>query len=220
MLRWIERFATSSLGRKALMAVTGLMLVGFLLVHLAGNLTLYADSDGSAFADYAHKIGSLPFLPIAELGLLVLFLAHIGLALKVSLDNRAARPVRYEATGTHGEKTLASTSMLVSGVVILAFLVKHLIDFRFRKAEFEQDPAGAITEAFSSGSTVLIYVIGCIALGFHLFHALPSSAQTLGANHPKYTPAITWAGRILAVVIALAFASFPLVYMFAQGGTN
>ncbi|MDF1797870.1 MAG: succinate dehydrogenase cytochrome b subunit [Planctomycetota bacterium] len=220
MLRWIDRFANSSIGRKALMAVTGLLLIGFLLAHVAGNLTLYADQDGSAFNAYVESISALPILPLAEAGLALLFLVHIYLAVRTTLENRKARPVAYQATGTHGQKTLASTGMFVSGVVILGFLIKHLLDFRLRKAEFDEAPHESIVEAFQHMPTVAIYVVGCTALGFHLFHAIQSAAQTLGFNHPKYTPAILWFGRIFGIVLALLFASFPLVYMVKNGGTH
>ena len=220
MLRWIERFAVSSIGRKALMAVTGLMLVGFLFVHLAGNLTLYADSDGAAFDAYVEQIGSLPILPLAEAGLALLFVPHILLAIFTVRENRRARPIGYQATGTHGRKNIASTTMLVSGVVLGLFLVKHLSDFRLKKATFEEAPYEMIVAAFSDGGTVAIYLLGAVALGFHLFHALQSVAQTLGVNHPKYTPAILWGGRVLAIVLALAFASFPLVLSILHGGSN
>lgn len=218
MLRWIDRFLNSSIGRKALMAVTGLALVGFLFSHLTGNLLLLKGQ--TAFDDYVHFLNGIAALPLLELGLAGLFVLHIMLAIKLTSENKAARPTDYTIQATHGKKSIPSGTMIVSGVVILVFLVKHIWDFRFRKAEFEEAPFEMVARAFQDPVTVMVYVLGCLALGLHLFHAIASAFQTLGFNHPKYAPLITGAGRAIAVLLALGFAILPLFFLLSHGGAH
>lgn len=200
------------------MAVTGLLLIGFVVAHLAGNLSLY--KGGGAFDEYAHFIGGLEILPLAEAGLALLFLVHIYMAVRTTIENRGARPVKYGIAGTHGKKTASSTTMFLSGLVILGFLFKHLWDFRLQKEAFEAAPEEVVRTALAQPLTAVVYVLGATALGLHLYHAFASAFQTLGVNHPKYTPALTWIGRILAIVVALGFASFPLIFWLGQGGAH
>lgn len=218
MLRWIDRFLKSSIGRKALMAATGLLLVGFLVAHLAGNLSLYKGE--GAFDEYAHFIGGLEILPLAELGLGLLFIVHIYMAVRTTMENRNARPIKYGIAGNHGKKTVSSMTMFVSGLVVLIFLIKHLWDFRLQKEAFEAAPTEVVQAALSQPFTAIVYILGAIAIGFHIFHAFSSAFQTLGLNHPKYTPALIWAGRILGVLLALGFASFPLFFWLGQAGSH
>src|SRR5262245_59770138 len=106
--RWRALFG-SSLGKKALMSLTGLLLVGYLVLHLAGNLLLFGDDTGKKFDAYAHSIEENPLLPVAEIILLVLFVAHIALGLRTALENREARKRRYKELAPHGNRTFAST---------------------------------------------------------------------------------------------------------------
>ncbi len=200
------------------MASTGLLLIGFLIAHLAGNLSLYKGE--GVFDEYAHFLGGLEILPLAEFLLALLFVAHITMAILTTLENRGARPVKYAVAASHGKKTVSSTTMFISGLVVLIFLGKHLWDFRLHKEAFEKAPAEVVQTALSNPLTAMVYILGAIALGFHLFHAFASAFQTLGVNHPKYTPALTWLGRVLAVILALGFASFPLIFWLSQGGAH
>ena len=218
MLRWFIRFLKSSIGKKASMAITGLLLIGFLIAHLGGNLSLYKGE--GVFDEYAHFLGSLELLPLAELILVLLFASHITLGVLTMLENRGARPIKYGITASHGEKTVSSTTMFISGSMILIFLLKHLWDFRFHKEIFEEAPAEVVRTALNYPWTATVYLLGAAALGFHLFHAFASAFQTLGMNHPKYTPALTWIGRVLALIVALGFASFPLIFWLGQGGAH
>jgi succinate dehydrogenase / fumarate reductase cytochrome b subunit len=218
MLSWFGRLLSSSIGKKVFMALSGLALIGFLVVHVAGNLTLFADEDGSSFNAYAHTLESNPLLPIAEVGLLVLLVAHIALGLRVSMENKAARESRYELRASMGEKTLASSSMLVTGIIILIFIVIHIADFRVPKMfDEDMDLAAAVKERMASPLGAGIYLVGIAALGLHLSHAFKSALQTLGVNHPRYSPWIRCASLGLAVLLFLGFASFP-IYFFLQGG--
>ncbi len=224
MPSWLTRFLSSSLGKKSLMALTGLALIGFLIVHLAGNLSLYTDADGTAFNAYAHEIESLgPLLWVAELGLLALIVVHVGLALKVWQEGREARGPGYRVRATMGNKTVPSSSMIVTGLIVAVFLVIHLTDFRIPKllgVEGADDLAGAVKRRLGSPTGATIYVVGVTALGIHLAHGFQSAFQTLGIEHPRYTPLIRAFGLVLTVVLFLGFVSFPILLLARAGGAN
>ena len=127
-------FFTSTLGKKVTMAVTGLLLIGFLVVHLIGNLSLFPAFGGKEkFNDYAHLLSSTPLIYGAEALLLAIFLIHIVAAIQVSLRNKAARPVAYEVRNTFGKSNAYSRGMLHTGLTVLVFLVVHLVTFKFGK---------------------------------------------------------------------------------------
>lgn len=216
MLGWLTRTSQSSIGKKVLMALTGLALIGFLVAHLAGNLTFYADADGAAFDHYAETLDSNPLLPIAEIGLLILFVAHIALGLRVTAQNRDARKQKYAIRTSHGARTPGSSTMILTGLVVLIFLVVHLFHFRLQKEE-GVSMAGLVRQELSQPLGAGVYVVGMIALAMHLSHAFKSALQTLGLNHPKYTPVIEKLSLGLGVALGLGFVSFPL-YVFFLGG--
>jgi succinate dehydrogenase / fumarate reductase cytochrome b subunit len=210
MLPWLQSFLRSSIGKKASMAVSGLLLVGFLIAHLAGNLTLFADGNGQAFDAYAAQLRSLgPLLLAAELGLLALFLTHIAFAAWTTWQNRRARSSRYALPASHGGRTFASGTMPLTGLVVLFFLVVHLVHFRF-DAAFAEGPAALVRATLSQPLPAAIYLLGALALTIHLVHAIPSALQTLGWHHPRWTPVLARTGLVLAVVLGLGFASFPV----------
>lgn len=222
MMSRLQQFLRSSIGKKSLMALTGLSLIGFLIAHLAGNLTLFADSDGGAMATYASKLADLgPLLWIAEVGLGVLFVAHIGLGMRAAMENREARPSRYKDASPKGGRSPASVTMLVTGVVILVFLVVHVIDFRLAAGVFAHpEPATlakAVVERLSSPIGAALYLVGMVALGVHLWHAFQSALQTLGLRHPSYDALIQRLGAGLAVIVAGLFAAFPLLCLIYKG---
>ena len=215
-MRWLTHFLSSSIGKKTLMALTGLALIGFLFVHLGGNLILYAGDD--AFREYVEGIQAWGvLLYVAEAGLALLFLAHIGLGLRVSMENREARKERYRMRASRGGSTAGSLSMLVTGVVVLLFLVVHLWHFRFDD-EFLDRPGGLVRETLSKPVPALVYLLGVAALTLHLTHAFQSACQTLGVNHPSLTPLLKKAGLGLGLLLGLGFASFPLVFLLGGGG--
>lgn len=216
MSRPVGDFLASSIGKKIVMGCTGLLLVGFLVMHLAGNLTLYADADGHAFNAYCEKLQSLgPLLLIAELLLGALFLSHIYLGVRLTMENRDARHARYEIRSDRGRKTAGSATMFLTGACVLAFLIKHLIDFRFH-AGFQSDPAASVKAACKSPATVLIYVVAMGMLGLHLSHAIQSAFQTFGLTHPRWKHVVRVLGLAFALLVPLAFASLPLRYFFAS----
>ena len=139
---WIRRALSSSLGRKYVMAATGLLLVGFLVIHLAGNVLLYSGDRGAAFDAYAARLEANPLLPVAELGLAAIFLSHVVLALHIHASNRAARNHGYAVRASPRRATFASRSMVFTGLIVLVFIAVHLYDFRVGKL-FEE-PGGSL----------------------------------------------------------------------------
>ncbi len=222
MLNWLGSYAVSSIGKKVTMALSGLALVGFLVTHLSGNLLLYKGDDGRAFELYAQKLHDLgPLLLVAEFGLIALFGAHIFLAARTTLENRRARTSRYAVATNHGERTFASSSMPITGLVILLFLIVHLINFRFDSAFKDKFAHGeGAVEGVGSANMVwsqlagpveaLLYLVGVIALTIHLVHAIPSALQTLGVSHPHLNPWLRKLGIGLALLLGLGFASLPV----------
>lgn len=220
-MRWILRFFGSSIGKKYVMAVTGLLLVGFLVAHLAGNLLLYVDDSGGKFKAYAKGLHDLgPLLWAAELGLIGLFGLHIFYALQTLRDNRAARKSRYAVSASRGAKTLASATMPITGAIVLLFVIVHLLHFRLDDAFKGDDPAGLVKSTLASPLAAAIYLVGVGALTLHLSHAIQSALQTLGASHPNFNPLREKLGLGLAVLLGLGFASFPVYALIAWGGGN
>jgi succinate dehydrogenase / fumarate reductase cytochrome b subunit len=205
-----------SILKKALMALTGVGLIGFLVAHLAGNLKIFAGPAGfNQYADFLEGQG--PLLIVAEMGLLAIFVAHIALAIRVSIENAAARPVDYKARKTAGESTLASRTMMISGVIIVVFVVLHVWHFKFGD---KRDPATHATalwelvvKSFSDPIFAAWYVIAMIILGLHLSHGTSSMLQTLGVIKPDWRTKSRTVGAIIGWAIALGFMSMP-VYVF------
>jgi succinate dehydrogenase / fumarate reductase cytochrome b subunit len=203
-------FLSSSIGKKLVMALTGLALVGFLIVHLAGNLLLFKGDHGEAFNGYSKTLESNPLLIVAEIGLALLFIAHIYLAFRTTLENREARTQAYSIRSSLGSRTIASSSMFITGAVILGFVIIHLLDFRFR----ERAPDGLaamVVRRISQPAGAIIYLVGVVALGIHLSHAVRSALQTLGVNHPRFNPTLRKASLGLALLLLVGFAAFPVV---------
>ena len=209
-------FARSSIGKKTFMSLSGILLLLFLLGHVAGNLTLFADPSGETFDAYAHTLRSNPLLPVVELGLAALFLVHIGLGLRTALENRQARPSRYKQLESHGNRTWSSVTMIVTGTAVLVFLVIHLLDFRLAAGPGD-DLAPMVVARLSSPLGAAIYFLGVGALGVHLWHAFQSLFQTLGIHHPRYRPLIRRAGYGVAGGFALLFWLFPTFCLLQPG---
>lgn len=214
---WLKKTADSSIGGKFIVAVTGLLLVLFLVAHLAGNLLIFKGPEAlNAYAQQLHSLG--PVVWFIRLGLLAVALGHVTLAIKLNLSNRAARPIPY-AKKIYLRASLASRTMLPSGLVLLGFILFHLADFTFRVTRPEYQAFGQYdvyqmaVAGFSNPLHAGFYIIAMIALGFHLNHGLSSLFQTLGLRHPKYDPLICMIGPVLGSLLALGFLSIPLSVM-------
>ena len=205
---------TSSVGRKIVMGLTGLLLVGFLVEHLLGNLKLIEDPSGEAFNEYVAWIqGFGPLLIVAEIGLAALFISHIAIALKLSMENLQARKSRYVVRASHGQKTAGSTTMLVTGSLITGYLALHLLDFRFDERFFE-DPATFVKSTLADPSHGLYYLLAALVIGLHLSHGFRSAFQSLGLSHTRLNPYLNKIGIGLALFFAIGFGSMPLYFMF------
>jgi succinate dehydrogenase / fumarate reductase cytochrome b subunit len=213
-MTWLFSTFRRSIGKKQLMALTGLGLYAFLIVHLAGNLLIFAGAE--SFNGYARSLEENPLLIPAEAVLFLVFLAHIVLACVVTIENRRARPVRYVLKRREGGKTLASSTMFLSGALILVFLVLHLAHFKFASRE-GTTLYHLVVNTFHRPGYVAWYAVAMVVLGFHLYHGFQSAFRTLGLVHPRYTPAVVALSRGLAVVIAAGYIAIPLwIYFFTR----
>ena len=207
-ITFIKRLIFTSIGRKAVMAITGLMLGGFMLFHLGENLLLFKGE--VAFNNWVDFLLSNPMLPLIELGLLAVFFAHIFAGAWVRLEDWLNAPSGYEARNWQGGRTIGSATMLYTAILILAYLAYHLLTFRFvdHSIGFYQ----MVTSAFRDPSFVAIYVGGSVALVLHLSHGLQSAFQTLGVHHPKYTPFIKLGGWLVAITM-VGFALISVYFL-------
>jgi len=205
----IRVFATS-VGTKLLIGFTGLALFLYLITHIAGNaLFLFGPT---TFNQYAHTLMSNPLIPVIEIGLLLIFLVHVYKTVTMYLGNQQARPVAYarkKSPGRPSRKTFASSTMIFSGLWLLIFIVIHVRTFKYGP---EYEAAGGIRdlyrvemENFRSPLTVVFYVLSMLVVGSHLWHGASSSLQSLGFDHPRWTPRVLATTKVLAAVIAGGF---------------
>jgi succinate dehydrogenase / fumarate reductase, cytochrome b subunit len=216
-----RRLFSSSVGTKLLMGLTGLALFAYLVLHLAGNALIFAGPD--TFNEYSHRLIANPLLMPIEIGLLAIFLLHIYKAITNYAANRAARPVGYDMkkyAGHTSRKSLASSTMIWSGVVILLFVLVHVKQFKYG-AWYQtvsdntiRDLARTEFEVFSHPIWVAFYVVATLIVGLHLRHGISSSFQSLGVDHPLYTRRLTIWGIVFAIIIGGGLACIPVwVYL-------
>jgi succinate dehydrogenase / fumarate reductase cytochrome b subunit len=214
----LSAYFKSSIGKKQVVAATGLLLIGFLISHLAGNLLIYAGP--GAFNGYAKKLAGLrPGLLLVELGLAVIFFIHIVVTASLAKQNRRARGKdAYAVTDPKGGRSAVTRLMPVTGLIILAFVIFHLLDFTFTDHYGERGILpdgqnyglyGVVFNSFRDLWHSLFYISAMFALGSHLAHGAESLVQTFGWNHPRYTPLVIKSSRVFALVIALAYSSIP-----------
>jgi succinate dehydrogenase / fumarate reductase cytochrome b subunit len=220
----------SSLGKKIFMGLSGLMLCGFIVVHLIGNLTLLS-SDKDPFNKYAHfltvELGNLIY--IAEFVLASIFIIHFLYGLLVTIDNWRARPQNYKVVkdAKHtSKKSLASRTMIYTGVIIIIFLVWHLLHFKFGEiimyttadGKVIRDLYVVVYEFFGNIVNVLLYIAVMALLGFHLSHGFWSAFQSLGLNGKNFTPFIFGLATIFGLVMAVGFIGLPVWIFISSGG--
>jgi len=219
----------TSVGSKFLVALTGLSLVGFLIVHLAGNLLILVGPD--KFNQYSHALISNPLVIPAELGLLGLLLLHVFKAVQHVVRGRVARPQSYTKqvwAGGPSRKSIGSATMVISGVIVLVFLIVHLATMKYGAYyAISSSATGAVTEAdvrdlyrlvveaFQSPAVVVFYVVAMVVTGLHLRHGISSAFQSLGLMTPGWTATILSSGLWLAIILAAGFALIPVWVYFA-----
>lgn len=214
----------STVVKELIVGVTGLMLVGFVVMHLAGNTLIFAGPE--SYNAYAEKLRNMgPLLWVARIGLIAAAATHISTAIMLSIANRKARVTRYAVNTYQGPRTVATRTMLSTGVIIFSFIWLHLYDFAFA----DKTGAASIVHGMNNGESLglygvvwnafgdpvrcLIYILAVSAVGFHLSHAVASIWVTIGLLRDEDTPRADWVARILGWVVALGFSSIP-VYVF------
>jgi succinate dehydrogenase / fumarate reductase cytochrome b subunit len=210
---WLLRFLCSSVGKKQLMAVTGLLFLLFLATHLLGNLSIYGGP--TAFVDYAarlHALGTL--LVAAEVGMAVALIIHLTTAVTLFIQNRRARPVKYAVDKSGGGRTFSSQAMPYTGILILAFIGVHMATFSHHIVDQTSRNIFQIAVAvFSQKVYLAIYLLSMVVVAFHVRHGLWSAFQTVGANHPKYMPFIQKLSLVFAFIVAIGFGSLPFAIL-------
>ena len=212
---------STSVGTKLLIGATGFLLFLYLIIHIAGNAIVFLGP--AAFNRYAFvmEVGN-PLLPYIELGLLLIFLIHVYKTVTMFFKNQQARPVAYakkKYAGPPSRKTIASSTMIFSGLWLLVFIIIHVKTFRY-SPEYPW-PAGGRDlyrqemEAFQNPLMVAFYVISMLVVGSHLWHGISSSVQSMGGDHPRWTPRVLMGGKVLAVLIAGGFMFIAIWAHFA-----
>ena len=212
-------FLGSTVGKKYLMGITGLIWAGFVLAHMAGNLLIFVSTD--AYNTYGHMLTSGNIIYVAEAGLIVALIVHVYTAISLTIHNRTAKGSRY-AVAASGQKkaTLASRTMAIQGSIILVFLILHIAMFKFGtyyettvNGVVVRDLARLMIETFQSPGYVAWYVVALILLGFHLSHGVGSTFQSLGLMEGTYRNLWKKLSYTYAFVVALGFIAQPL-YLF------
>jgi succinate dehydrogenase / fumarate reductase cytochrome b subunit len=223
MLPSFTRILSSSVGTKLLIGLTGLGLFVYMLLHVAGNVIIFFGPD--AFNEYSHVLISNPLIVPIEIGLLLVFLLHIYKTVAMWVHNKAARPLAYEKKALAGHtsrKSLASSTMIASGLIIAFFVIVHVKQFKFGTfylvagSESIRDLYRTEIEVFRNPLWVVFYVIGTLLVGLHLRHGISSAFQSLGLDHPRYTRRLVLWGIVFAVLIAGGLGVIPIWVYFTK----
>jgi succinate dehydrogenase / fumarate reductase cytochrome b subunit len=207
-MNWLIQSLWSSIGKKLMMAITGLCFCIFLTVHLAGNLSVYAGKDVfNAYAEHLQALG--PLITAAEWGLIVFAVIHISTGLTLFYQNFRARPKRNRITKHRGGRTIGSVTMPYTGILLLAFIILHLINFYFADKS-NTTLYQIVATTFKNPLYVVIYVAAMIIAALHVSHGFWSAFQSLGANHPKYMPAVMGLSILFSLVVGFGFGLLPI----------
>ncbi len=222
-MKWSTVFS-SAIGKKLIMAATGLFLITFLLVHCYINAMVFYNDGGASFNVLAHFMGSNPVIRIIEIGLMAFLVIHSVWGIRLWLKNKSRRTVGYAVNNRSQNSNWYSRSMGILGTLILLFLIMHLWAFwapnranQLIEGE-ELDLFQRMADTFANPLIVIIYVLGCISLGWHLVHGFWSSFQTFGLTTHRYKGQIRAIGTVFSILIPLLFALMPLwFYAGSQG---
>ncbi len=225
-MNWFTKTLTSTIGQKVVMSLTGLFLILFLIVHMSGNLQLLKNDGGESFNIYAYFMTHNPLIKTVSYGLYFFIVLHTIQGIALALKNRSARGVKYKVA-KYPSASFASKRMALLGVLILAFLMLHMGDFWFKMKFTDQlavvsydgftyevkDLYARVATAFSETWIVVAYLVGLLALAFHLWHGFDSAFQTLGLRHKRFGNVFKIAGRAYAILVPLGFAIQPLYFL-------
>jgi succinate dehydrogenase / fumarate reductase cytochrome b subunit len=219
----LSAFTRSSIGKKFIVALTGIILIGFITGHLLGNLQIFLGPDWiNSYAEHLRELG--PFLWIIRGFLLITVLLHIFFTIRLAIDNRRARPDAY-ARKDYVKATLASRSMVVSGLVVLTFIFYHIAHFTVRVTDprfalLKADPLNRydvfsmMVYGFQNPIVSAFYVLAILLLTLHLTHGTSSFFQSLGLNDKQLTPKLARWGRIYAWLMFVGYVSIPIAVLF------
>ena len=214
----IAAFHRSSVGRKIIVAVTGVILILFVIGHLLGNLQIFLGPEWiNGYGEHLRDLG--PLLWVIRASLLFVVLAHVYYTIRLAIENRRARPERYRRKDTV-KATLASRSMVLSGLVLVAFIVYHLLHFSVRTTDprfavLPKDPLGhydvysMMILGFQSPLVSGFYILAMFLLALHLSHGSSSFFQSLGLNNQKLAPRLAFGGRVFAWLLFVGYSSIP-----------
>lgn len=213
----------SSITKKIILALAGLFLISFLVIHLGINLLLLMDDGGASYSGAVKFMTTNPLIKVMEIFLFGGLALHIILGIIIQVYNWMARPVRYKVEG-YSHTSFFSKYMIHTGAIIFVFLMIHFTNFYFVKLGWVNPPTGMEREDFYQMATLLfsdrfyaiLYIVLMVFLAFHLNHAFQSAFQTLGLNHSKYTPFIKFVGTIYSIVVPLGFALIPAYFLFLK----
>ena len=226
-MSWVTKTLNSTLGRKLIMALTGLFLILFLTGHVSGNLLLFKGDGGQAFNMYAKFMTTNPAVKLLSYLTYISVIGHIVYSILLSQHNKSARPVSYSTSKGSTNSAWSSRNMGILGTIILIFLVVHLQGFWAQmhwgevptityEGEVYKNLFLIVSEAFKQEWLVALYVLSMIFLGFHLSHGFASAFQTFGINHKKYSPAIKAIGTAYSILVPALFASMPVYIYFSS----
>lgn len=216
-----ESFLESTIGRKMVMALTGLFLISFLVVHVSINACIFLNDGGKTFNVASHFMSHNPVIRVLEIGLFIGFILHIYMSVKLTMKNNKARPVKYQVVDGKANSKWYSRSMGILGSLLLLFLVVHLGNFWVptKQAIFngqQHNTFDSMKNIFSLDNWyfIAIYLLGVISLSYHLLHGFQSAFQSLGLNHRKYSPLIHQVGIWFSIIVPLLFALMPISMAF------
>lgn len=213
-------FACSTIGKKYLMGLAGAIWAGFVLVHMAGNLLIFAGSD--VYNAYSHAITSGSIIYPAEALLVLALVTHIGLAISLTMKNRGARPQKYAVKSKRDKKArFASTTMGIQGSIVLVFIILHLATFKYG-THYEATVHGTqmrdlyklVIEIFKQPGYVLWYFVALVLLAFHLSHGVGSVFQSFGWLNSRHQPKLRKFSAAYAIIVAVGFIAPPLYVFF------
>jgi succinate dehydrogenase / fumarate reductase cytochrome b subunit len=219
-MKWLSAFARSSIGAKIIMAVTGLLLFGFVIGHMLGNLQMFLGQDAvNKYAASLKDLGAL--LWVVRIGLLLIAVVHVISGIRLARLNRSARPVPYQKNAKV-QASLGSVTMVQTGVLVLAFVVYHLLHFTFGVVQHDSyagslpldqgrhDVFSMTVIGFQSWLVSGSYIVAMLLLGLHLSHGVTSLFQSIGLDHPRIAPLAARLGPISALIIVVGNCSMPI----------
>jgi len=204
---------SSSVGKKSIMATSGLLLFLFLLTHLLGNSVSFLGREAfNAYAERLHSLGVLIYF--LEMGLFALFFIHILTGIILYFENLGARPSRYSVSTSEGGRSWGSRTMPYTGAIIFVFIIVHLLNFHFSRENLLI--ADLVREVLSNPGLAFFYMFSLLALILHLSHGFWSLFQSIGVNHEKYNQLLLKGALVVSILVGAVFILIPLLTLVSR----